>query len=178
MTCNLSTVKYKVTTLGDEDDFQSIYDVHFLIREWPLRFEAKVRDKCWAQTVVIFSWFLSTAVKHRVHFLHTTKFTISIRAPISKKPFSLYNLLNVCHREYFLINIHLSNPLLPALSVFKLWICLTVTQYVLHSPSNSSSTTTPSITTEHFCRAQINYKPACQAIKSIITQSLHLVLLQ
>lgn len=78
----------------------------------------------------------------------------------------------------FLINIHLSNPLLPALSVFKLWICLTVIQYVLHSASNSSSTTTPSITAEHFCRAQINYKLACQAIKSIITQSLHLVLLQ
>lgn len=31
---------------------------------------------------------------------------------------------------------------------------------VLHSASNSSSTATPFITTVHFCRAQINYKPA------------------
>lgn len=89
-----------------------------------------------------------------------------------------YNLLNVSHWEYFLINIHLYRPLLPALSVFRIWIRLTVIHYVLHSASNSSSTTTPFITNEHFCRAQINYRPACQAIKSIITQSLHLVPLQ
>lgn len=59
--------------------------------------------------------------------------------------------------------------------VSQLWISLTVVQYTLHSASDSSSTTTPSISAEHFCKAQINYKPACQAIKTIITRSLHLI---
>lgn len=153
--CSQNNMASPLLMIRLRDYFQSIYHEG-------MTFE--IQGKGWAINAKnkLFS-FLSTAIPHWLEFcaqfLPSVCIAVSVtsRCQALKKTSSSYNLLNVCHREYFIINNHLSNPLLPALLVFKLWICLAVVQYVLHSASNSSSTTTPSITTEHFCRAQINY---------------------